>query len=214
MIEAEARKVVRGLYAVTPDRSDTARLLAEVSAALEGGARLIQYRNKTATRELRLAQARALKSLCSTHGARLIVNDHVDIALECGADGVHLGGEDGSVRAARGTLGPRSVIGVSCYADMPLARVAQQEGADYVAFGSFFVSRVKPGAVRAGVDLLIDARRELSLPVVAIGGITRENAPALITAGADAVAVISDVFDAPDITRAAAAFTTLFSVSS
>lgn len=214
MIETLARRVVRGLYAVTPDRDDTGRLLAEVGAALEGGARLVQYRNKIASHALRLAQARALKALCATHGARLIINDHVDVALDSGSDGVHLGGEDGSVHAAREALGSGRLIGVSCYADMSLARAAQQQGADYVAFGSFFASRVKPGAVRASVALLVEARRELFVPVVAIGGITRGNAPELLTAGADAVAVISDVFDAPDITRAAAAFTTLFGVSS
>ena len=213
MTRADARRAVRGLYAVTPDRTDTERLVAEVGAALDGGVRLVQYRNKTASRALRVAQARALKALCSAHGARLIVNDHVDIALAADADGVHLGGEDGSALAARELLGPARLIGVSCYASMDRAHAAQKEGADYVAFGSFFASRVKPGAVLASLELLIEARRDLSVPVVAIGGINSGNAAALLGSGADAVAVITDVFDAPDITRAARAYTGLFSVS-
>ena len=212
MTHADARSVVRGLYAVTADRTDTERLVAEVGAAIDGGVRLVQYRNKTASRALCLEQARALKALCSAHGARLIVNDHVDIALASDADGVHLGGEDGSAQAAREILGPAQMIGISCYRSMERAHAAQKEGADYVAFGSFFPSTVKPGAVRASMDLLVQGKRELSVPVVAIGGITSENAAALLTAGADAVAVITDVFGAPDIARAARAYARLFSV--
>jgi thiamine-phosphate pyrophosphorylase len=209
-MSTEARRVVRGLYAVTPDLDDTERLVASVGAALQGGARLVQYRNKIATPGLRLTQARALKALCATHGARLIVNDHVDIAVECEADGVHLGGDDAKACEAREVLGAARLIGVSCYSNIALARAAQDQGADYVAFGSFFPSQVKPGAVRASIELLVQARRELSVPVVAIGGITRQNAPALLSAGADAVAVITDVFGAPDTARAAAEFTALF----
>ena len=201
---------MRGLYAVTPDDPDTGRLVAAVSDALTGGARLVQYRNKTAPEALRLEQARALQALCRSRGAVLIVNDHLELALEVGADGVHLGGEDGSCVAARKRLGASKLIGISCYDRIALAREAEREGADYVAFGSFFPSRVKPGAVRPPLELLTQAERELGVPVVAIGGITSANAGDLIQAGADAVAVISAVFDAPDAAAAARQFGALF----
>ena len=206
MTAESTQSPVRGLYAVTPDIADTAVLVAKVNAAIDGGARLIQYRNKTASNALLLEQAKALSLLCSSRGALLIVNDHVDIAHTADADGVHVGGEDAGVGPARAVLGAGKLIGVSCYASIDRARAAANEGADYVAFGSFFPSRVKPGAVRASVELLKEAKRALSLPIVAIGGITCENAPALITAGADAVAVISAVFDTGNVCGAAAEF--------
>lgn len=200
---------VRGLYAVTPDTSDTESLVRAVVAAIRGGARLIQYRNKTAAPALRIAQARALKDVCGTT-ARLIINDHVDLALECDADGVHVGREDEALAEARRRLGPDVWVGVSCYDSLERARAARDGGADYVAFGSFFPSRVKPGAVRATVGLLREARRELTLPVVAIGGITIANAGPLVEAGADAVAVISALFETQNVEAAAAQFAALF----
>lgn len=202
--------MVRGLYAVTPDTPDTGQLLEQVHSAIEGGARLIQYRNKIAAHSLKRAQAAALTVLCRERGATLIVNDDVDVALEAGAHGVHLGGDDASAPAAREVLGPGKLIGVSCYRSLDRARAALRDGADYVAFGSFFPSRVKPNAVRAPLELLSAAKRELTVPVVAIGGITSENGGALVQAGADALAVISAVFDTPDIAAAAARFTALF----
>jgi thiamine-phosphate pyrophosphorylase len=195
---------------VTPDISETAVLLAKVGDAIAGGARLIQYRNKTAPHALLLEQAKALAVLCSSRGAALVINDHVDIAHAADADGVHLGGDDGTAGAARAVLGPAKLIGVSCYASIERARAAAKDGADYVAFGSFFPSRVKPGAVRASIELLTEAARELALPIVAIGGITRDNARALVSAGADAVAVISAVFDTTDVCAAASAFAPIF----
>lgn len=213
MTGSAARRLVRGLYAVTPDIADTAVLLEKVGAALDGGARLIQYRNKTASSALLLEQAKALTLLCSSRGAALIVNDHVDIAHAVDADGVHVGDDDSRVGPARATLGMAKLIGVSCYASLERARTAAKDGADYIAFGSFYPSRVKPGAVRASVELLSDAKRELTLPIVAIGGITSDNAPPLVHAGADALAVISAVFDAGDVSRAAAAFNPIFEVS-
>ena len=207
---AHARRLVRGLYAVTPDETDTDRLVAAVGEAISGGARLVQYRNKTAPEHLRVEQARALKALCASRSAALIVNDHAELALEAGADGVHLGGEDGSCVEARRKLGAAKLIGISCYDRIALAREAEREGADYVAFGSFFPSRVKPGAVHAPLALLAQARRELGVPIVAIGGITSVNAASLVQAGADAVAVISAVFDAPDVAAAARQFDALF----
>jgi thiamine-phosphate pyrophosphorylase len=208
---APARRLVRGLYAVTPDEPDTDCLVAAVCDAISGGARLVQYRNKTAPERLRVEQARALKALCASRSAALIVNDYVELALESGADGVHLGGEDGSCVEARRKLGTAKLIGISCYDRIALAREAERAGADYVAFGSFFPSRIKPGAVQAPLALLAQAKRELGVPIVAIGGITSANAASLVQAGADAVAVISALFDAPDVAAAARQFEALFS---
>jgi thiamine-phosphate pyrophosphorylase len=182
---------------------DTQRLVELTRAALAGGARVVQYRNKVAPRALLLEQARSLKELCAAHGATFIVNDYVDIALELDADGIHIGKDDPVYAEARKTVGPDKIIGVSCYRSLDNARAAQASGADYVAFGSFFASRVKPGAVRAPLDLLTQAKAQLAVPVVAIGGITPENAPQLGRAGADAIAVISALYDVPDVTAAA-----------
>jgi thiamine-phosphate pyrophosphorylase len=203
---------VAGLYAVTPDIDDTNRLLRDVTAALDGGAAVVQYRNKTAQPVRRREQARALARLCAARGALFIVNDDAGIAADVAADGVHLGEDDGGLATARARIGPERLIGVSCYADLDRATRAAAAGADYVAFGSFFASGTKPLARRAGVELLQRART-LGIPVVAIGGITAANAPTLIDAGADAVAVIADVFahdDATEVARAASALTALF----
>ncbi|HTE16423.1 MAG TPA: thiamine phosphate synthase, partial [Burkholderiales bacterium] len=196
--------------AVTPDDGDSARLLDRVRAALEGGTRLLQYRNKTADAALRREQAAALCALCHAHGAALIVNDDLELALAVDADGLHLGGEDGSLAAARARLGPQKLLGASCYSRLENAKRAIAEGADHIAFGSFFVSSVKPGAVRSSPSLLTEAKRKFKVPVVAIGGITHDNAPQLIAAGADSVAVISALFNAPDIVRSAREFNALF----
>jgi thiamine-phosphate pyrophosphorylase len=202
---------LKGLYAVTPDLADTADLLRRTGRALEGGAVLVQYRNKPAGAALRREQARALLGLCRRHGVPLIVNDDLPLALDIGADGAHLGREDGDLAAARAALGPEKLLGVSCYDEMERAREARRIGADYIAFGSFFASPTKPAAVRAPLTLLAEARNELGLPVCAIGGITLENSPQLIAAGADLLAVISDLFEAPDIAARATAYTSLFS---
>lgn len=204
---------VCGLYAVTPDVSDTPDLLAAVEAALAGGARLLQYRNKSAGAALRLSQGRALRALCRKYQVPLIINDHLDLALALDADGLHLGAEDGSLTAARARLGPERILGASCYDRLELGREAERLGVDYVAFGSFFPSSVKPGAVCAPLALLGNAQRQLSTPVVAIGGITLDNAPQLIAGGADGVAVISALFGADDVKLAARRFSALFSGS-
>ena len=202
---------VCGLYAVTPDVSDTPELLAAAEAALSGGVRLLQYRNKSASAALRLLQGRALLALCRKYHVPLIINDHLDLALALDADGLHLGAEDGSLTAARARLGPEKILGVSCYDQLERALEAERLGADYAAFGSFFPSSVKPDAVRAPLAMLRDAKRRLSVPVVAIGGITLDNAPQLIAAGADGVAVISALFGANDVKLAAQRFSALFS---
>ncbi|MGE5090217.1 MAG: thiamine phosphate synthase [Candidatus Levyibacteriota bacterium] len=201
-----------GLYALTPDVDDTAVLAAQVAAALAGGASAIQYRNKPASHPLRREQARVLAKVCAARGALFIVNDDVDIAREVGADGVHIGEDDGGIARARSTLGGDRLIGVSCYNEWERAQAAVDAGADYVAFGSFFPSATKPRARRAQLELLRRAA-PLPVPVVAIGGITSANAKALIDAGAAAVAVIGDVFahdELPEIERAAAAIAALF----
>ena len=201
---------ISGLYAVTPDELDDSKLLAQVHAALSGGAKLVQYRSKRAGPAICRRQAKALLALCRGYHAPLIVNDYTELALEIGADGVHLGSEDESIAAARARLGPIAIIGASCYNLLERARTAQQAGATYVAFGSFFPSSVKPGAVHAPLTLLHEAKRELMLPVVAIGGIDHTTAPQLIAAGADSVAVVSALFSAADGRAAARQFSEFF----
>jgi thiamine-phosphate pyrophosphorylase len=203
------KRKVAGLYAITPDEPRTEILVAKVGQALRGGALLVQYRNKTAGAELRHAQGRALALVCRAAGASFIVNDDLALALALGADGVHLGTEDGDLAEARQRLGQDKLLGASCYNRIELAGAAARAGADYVAFGSVFSSDTKPGAVRAPLALFAEARRSFALPLVAIGGITLENAPQAFAAGADAVAVISALFDAVDITASAAGFARL-----
>lgn len=202
---------LHGLYAITPDRrlAGTA-LAAAVEACLQGGARILQYRDKGADPERRLAEALQLRALCARHGALFLVNDDVALAVAANADGVHLGRDDPDIAAARRQLPPGAVIGASCYNRFELAREAAAAGADYVAFGSFHPSQTKPGAVRADAELLRRARRELALPAVAIGGISPENGAALVEAGAAMLAVISALFDAADIRAAAQSFATCF----
>ncbi len=203
---------IAGLYAVTPEIADTALLVRNVTAAIDGGAAIVQYRNKTAGPAIARVQAIALAQVAASHATLFIVNDDARLAAEVDADGVHIGADDGSIEAARAWVGPDRLIGVSCYDDAARAHAAVAAGADYVAFGSFFDSPTKPAARRADRALLANARA-LGVPVVAIGGITADNARALIESGADAVAVIADVFahgDAGAIERAAAAIASLF----
>jgi thiamine-phosphate pyrophosphorylase len=181
-----------------------------VSLAIDGGAALVQYRDKSDNHRLRLQQAKALAELCHARGVPLIINDDVELAGDCGAQGVHLGRDDADARAARSLLGAEAIIGVSCYNDLSLARRAAESGADYIAFGRFFPSQTKPGAVPAGPDLIHQAKQELSLPVAAIGGITPDNAGQLIDAGADMLAVVNGIFAAADIQRAAADYSVFF----
>jgi len=201
---------IGGLYAITPDCADTADLLRRTRLALSGGGRVLQYRNKSATAALRMMQATALRELTREFAATFIVNDDAQLAAQVGADGVHLGAADGELEAARALLGGHRIIGVSCYNRASLAQEAVAAGADYVAFGAFFPSTVKPDAVTAEVELLRWARAELAVPLVAIGGITARNGAALVSAGADALAVISAVFEAADIQTAAQDFSKLF----
>ena len=198
---------MRGLYAITPDLADTAALLGKVEQALKAGVALLQYRNKIISKDKRLLQARELAPLARGYGVPLIVNDDVEIARSVGANGVHLGKDDGDFAGARAKLSGK-ILGASCYADLDAAKVAVRAGANYVAFGSVFPSPTKPDAVRAPLSLF---QGNLGVPLCAIGGITLQNAPQLIAAGADLLAVISDLFEAPDIARRAAEYRKLFS---
>jgi thiamine-phosphate pyrophosphorylase len=185
-------------------------LLRQVRQALSGGAAILQYRNKSAGTSLQLEQATALRGLTCEFGIPFVVNDDVALAHQVNADGVHLGASDTGAKAARMVLGSHKIIGVSCYNRLSLAREAIASGADYVAFGSFFPSGVKPGAVKADTELLYQARTEFDVPLVAIGGITTLNGASLVDAGADALAVISALFGAADIQAAAQEFTKLY----
>jgi thiamine-phosphate pyrophosphorylase len=200
---------LKGIYAITPDTLDTADLLARVEAALAGGVRLLQYRNKTASPALRLAQCEALLARIRAVDGTLIVNDDYRLAEAVGADGVHLGKDDGPLADARSRLGPERLVGVSCYNDLGRALRLRDAGADYVAFGRFFPSATKPEAVAAPVELLSRAVSQLEVPVVAIGGINKHNAPELFQAGADAVAVLGALFCVDNVQQEARALSSL-----
>ncbi|WP_334107981.1 thiamine phosphate synthase [Methylobacillus sp.] len=201
---------IAGLYAITPDETDTGKLLTECESALAGGAKLMQYRNKHVSGEIAMRQASALVTLCHRYQAQLIINDDVQLALQLDADGVHLGIDDGDIAAARQQLGSEKIIGASCYNNLVLARQAARLGADYIAFGACFPSTTKPDAPRAELTLF-NAAHELNLPIVAIGGITLENASNIIAAGADAIAVIGALWNTTDITARVRQFNQLFS---
>ncbi len=188
---------LRGVYLITPDLCDTAVLLSRTANALSAGVAVLQYRNKRADAALQNAQAEALLGLCRDHDVPLVINDEVELAGRLGAEGVHLGGDDGSLREARRALGPNALIGASCYSSLDRAQQARSEGASYIAFGTFASSPTKPQAARAQPSLLTRARA-LQMPVVAIGGITAALAPSLVAAGADLLAVITAVYSAPD----------------
>lgn len=203
-----------GVYAITPETADTGRLLTQVEAALAGGVAAVQYRDKSGDVARRHEQASELVALCRRFGVPLIVNDDLRLADLADADGVHLGRDDASLREARIILGKDKFIGASCYQSLDLALAAQAAGADYVAFGSFFASPTKPAAPRASLDLLHEAAPKIHVPLVAIGGITLDNAPRLLDAGADCIAVLSALFDAPDIRAAARDLNQLFETES
>jgi len=210
MPDLNARIKLSGLYAITPEEQDTPRLTALVGSALAGGVRLVQFRSKNTLPELRRSQAAELLRLCRASGAHLIINDDLALALALDADGVHLGRDDGDMGAARAALGPGKLLGVSCYADLGCAASAAAAGADYLAFGSMYPSATKPEAPPAPLALLGEARRRCGLPVAAIGGITLSNAAQTIAAGADLLAVVSDLFDAKDIGAHAREYAGLF----
>jgi thiamine-phosphate pyrophosphorylase len=202
---------IRGLYVITdPELIPAHRLLNDVVQVIAGGARIVQYRNKTADYPTRLQQAREIRQVCRDRKVTFIVNDDAELAVELDADGVHIGEQDLALPDARLVVGPTRLIGVSCYNDLNRARRSWERGADYVAFGSFYSSATKPNARRASLALLRRARQELPIPIIAIGGITLENGASLLQAGADALAVIRAVFAAADPRIAAEQLASLF----
>ncbi|WP_181298054.1 thiamine phosphate synthase [Pseudomonas sp. Q2-TVG4-2] len=207
---------LRGLYAITDSKLlADGRLLPYAEAALKGGARLLQYRDKSDDDKRRIREAEALRELCERHGAQLIINDDAELAARLGV-GLHLGQEDGSLSVARALLGRTAVIGATCHARLDLAEQAAHEGASYVAFGRFFDSNTKPGAPAATLELLEQARQRITLPITVIGGVTLENAPDLIARGASLVAVVHALFaaeSASEVERRAHAFSELFAGS-
>lgn len=211
-LSAIQQACLHGLYAVTPDDHLLPRLSALVHEALIGGVKVVQYRNKVAPPPLFRAQAAELLRICRASGALLIVNDNPEIAADIGADGVHVGREDGGAARARAIVGPDKIIGVSCYDDLSIAARAVADGADYIAFGAMFSSSVKPDAVTAPLSLLREAKTRFKVPVCAIGGINTRNVQTLIDAGSDMAAVITDLFDVPDIAAQARVYQTLFKV--
>lgn len=202
--ERQARRaLIHGVYAITADEGDTTRLLADVEAALSGGIRILQYRNKHANRALKRQQLEALKGVCARHQALLIVNDDWQLAAELGIDAVHLGEDDGDIEEARRALGPGSLIGVSCYASVERAR-ALAPVADYLAFGALFASGTKPLARPAPLSVFREVQAlSLARPLVGIGGIDADNIGLVLAAGADAAAVIGSLFRQGDIRAAA-----------
>ena len=204
---------LRGLYAITDSELLKGKLLPYVEAALKGGATLLQYRDKSSDEARRLREAEALRELCNRYGAALIINDDAELAARLGV-GLHLGQGDGSLSVARALLGRKAIIGGTCHAQLELAEAAAKEGASYVAFGRFFNSTTKPGAPAADAELLTAAKAKINLPIVAIGGVTLDNAPELIAHGASMVAVVHGLFgagSADEVERRARAFSALFS---
>jgi thiamine-phosphate pyrophosphorylase len=199
----------RGLYLITPDEPDTGRLMARLAPAIAAGPALLQYRNKLASPARRREQLVEILPLCRAAGLPLLVNDYWELAMELGADGAHLGADDGSLAQARAALGHGAILGASCYDELPRAADAAAQGASYVAFGAFFPSGTKPLARRATPDLLA-AAAGFGLPRVAIGGITPDNGASLVAAGADLLAVIAGVFDSPDPATAVRAYRRCF----
>lgn len=200
-----------GLYAITDEAlTPKATMPAQVAAALKGGARIIQLRDKTSPKAALIELATKLKALCEAHEALFVINDRIDLARAIQAHGVHLGEDDGGIQEAREMLGSDAIVGISCYGDLARAQAMQAAGADYVAFGSFFSSPTKPHSAVVSPSVLQEGQKRLQVPLCAIGGITAENAPPLIEAGADMLAVISDLWRAPDIVSRAHTYQRLF----
>ena len=209
----QSSKQLKGIYAITDPELMGKDLLSMTQQAISGGINILQYRNKLAKPDQQMQEATILAQLCKEHAVTFIVNDNVELALQVDADGVHLGQTDTSITLARNQLGENKVIGVSCNNKIELALKAQQHGADYVAFGRFYNSLTKPGAPQAELSLLVEARQKLTVPIVAIGGISHESAQLLLKQGADMLAVIHGIFGQPDIQKASRQFVEIFNTS-
>lgn len=201
---------ISGVYAVTPNDLDTARLCKNVESALRGGVTLIQYRNKVADVGMRLMQASALLALCRSFNVPLVINDHLDLCAQIDADGLHLGATDCDLGAARRLLGKEKIIGASCYNQLDLAQKAERSGASYVAFGDCFSSETKPSAVNVPLSVFIEAKQKVNLPIVAIGGIKLDNALQVIEAGATSIALVGGLFNAKNIQETSQQFSNFF----
>jgi thiamine-phosphate pyrophosphorylase len=187
------------LYAISPAEANTQILLTKVESALKAGVHLVQYRDKSLNSSIRIEQAKALRTLCNQYNTLLLINDDMELAKMCKADGVHLGQSDSTLLTAREYLGENAIIGITCHDNLDLAQKAVNTGADYISFGCFFPSKTKPHAKPASLSVLTKAKEQFKLPIVAIGGITKENAQLLIEAGADSLAMSAGLFDNPDI---------------
>jgi len=202
--------IIKGLYAITPDSADLNTLIQKTQWAIEGGAFMVQYRSKILNRDVKMQQCAAILRLCREYEIPCIVNDDVDMCRILEADGVHLGEKDDNIAEVRHILGENAIIGSSCYDQLDRAKSAQKEGASYVAFGAMFPTSTKPNAPRATLALLKEAKREIQIPIVAIGGITVNNAHDVIKTGIDAIAVITSLYEAKNIKETAETFAKMF----
>jgi thiamine-phosphate pyrophosphorylase len=202
--------IIKGLYAITPDSADLNTLIQKTKSAIEGGAFMVQYRSKIQDRDVKLQQCAAILRLCREYEIPCIVNDDVEMCRILEADGVHLGEKDDNIAEVRHILGEDVIIGSSCYDQLDRAKSAQKEGASYVAFGAMFPTPTKPNAPRATLALLKEAKREIQIPIVAIGGITVNNAHDVIKTGIDAIAVINSLYEAKSIKETAETFAKMF----
>ena len=204
--------IIKGLYAITPDSADLNTLIQKTQWAIEGGAFMVQYRSKILNRDVKMQQCAAILRLCREYEIPCIVNDDVDMCRILEADGVHLGEKDDNIAEVRHILGEDAIIGSSCYDQLNRAKSAQKEGASYVAFGAMFPTSTKPNAPRATLELLREAKREIQTPIVAIGGITVNNAHDVIKTGIDAIAVITSLYEAKSIKETAETFAKMFQI--
>jgi len=202
--------IIKGLYAITPDSADLNTLIQKTKSAIEGGAFMVQYRSKIQDRDVKMQQCAAILRLCREYEIPCIVNDDVEMCRVLEADGVHLGEKDDNIAEVRHILGEDAIIGSSCYDQLDRAKSAQKEGASYVAFGAMFATSTKPNAPRASLALLKEAKREIQIPIVAIGGITVNNAHDVIKTGIDAIAVINSLYEAKSIKETAETFVKMF----
>ena len=202
--------IIKGLYAITPDSADLNTLIQKTQLAIEGGAFMVQYRSKILNRDVKMQQCAAILRICREYDIPCIVNDDVEMCRVLEADGVHLGENDDNIAEVRRILGEDSIIGSSCYDQLNRAKQAQKEGASYVAFGAVFTTPTKPNAPRATLELLREAKSEIQIPIVAIGGITMNNAHDVIETGIDAIAVITCLYESNSIKETAETFSQMF----
>jgi len=202
--------IIKGLYAITPDMADLNTLIQKTQSAIEGGAFMVQYRSKIQDHDVKMQQCAAILRLCREYEIPCIVNDDVDMCRSLEADGVHLGEKDDNIAEVRRILGEDAIIGSSCYDQLERAKQAQKEGASYVAFGAMYPTSTKPNAPRATIGLLREANSQIQIPIVAIGGITVNNAHDVIETGVDAIAVINSLYESHSIKETAETLSQMF----